>query len=463
MSYFLAIDLGASSGRHILGRYRVGSLHTEVIHSFKNEIIHASDDTMCWDIDHLFTEITAGIKKCATMGKIPETIAIDSFGVDFVLLDAENQRVGNAVSYRDGRTRGMEQIAFEKMEEAEMYRRTGIISHNFNTIYQLLALQKQNPHFLDRADRLLMIPEYFNFMLTGVKMSEYTNSSTTGLLNSETKDWDDAIINAMGLPRRIFGNICSPGSIVGEFSPDIAKQVGFSAKIVLCPSHDTASAVAATPFDAAKKDISLFLSSGTWSLLGAEINKPNVTEAARKLGFSNEGGYGGSTRFLKNIMGMWMLQSIKKELGDRHSFPELDEMAQAAKIESIVNCTDQRFFAPSSMMAEITGFCENSGQQVPVTPGEFARVIYKSLAACYHKAIGEIEGLFGKTVEYVHIIGGGSQSKFLNALTADVTGKEIVAGPIEATAMGNIAVQMIAAGVFQNLAEARYCIRGGGL
>jgi len=460
MRYFLAIDLGASSGRHILGWYHDGALRTEVVHSFKNEIIHI-DGTMCWDIDYLFSEIIAGLKKCDDIGKIPKTVAIDSFGVDFVLLDAQNTRVGHAVSYRDRRTQGMEEIAFDTIPEAQMYQRTGIISHNFNTIYQLLALQRQSVGLLDRADSLLMIPEYFNFMLTGKKMSEYTNCTTTGLLNSETKCWDDTIINAFGLPRRIFGGICKPGDIVGDFSPDIAAKVGYTAKVVLCASHDTASAVVATPFDAAKKNSSLFLSSGTWSLLGAEIDTTNTT--AQKLGFSNEGGYGSTIRFLKNIMGMWMLQCIKKELGDKYDYPELDAMAQAAKIESIVDCADGRFFAPGSMMSEIADACAASSQQVPQGPGEFARIIYKSLAACYHKSIVEIETLFGKTISHLHIIGGGSQSAFLNALTAESTGKEVVAGPVEATAIGNIAVQMITAGVFENLAEARGCIRRGGL
>ena len=460
MKYFLAIDLGASSGRHILGWHQDGSLHTEVVHNFKNEIIRIGD-TMCWDIDYLFTEIVMGIKKCAAIGKIPETVAIDSFGVDFVLLDAENNRVGHAVSYRDGRTQGMEQIAFETMPEAEMYRRTGIMSHNFNTIYQILALRMHNPDLLDCANSLLMIPEYFNFMLTGIKISEYTNSSTTGLINSETKDWDATIIDTFGFPRRIFGEIHNPGEPVGEFSAHIAAEVGFSAKVVLCASHDTASAVVATPFDAAKKDNSLFLSSGTWSLLGAEINAPNTTESASRMGFSNEGGYGGTTRFLQNIMGMWMIQSVKKELGDKHSFADLDAMARTAEIESIVDCNDGQFFSPVSMIAEITAFCANSGQQIPTTAGEFARVIYKSLAACYRKAINEIEHLLDKNISRVHIIGGGSQSKFLNALTAEAANKEIVAGPIEATAIGNIAVQMIAAGVFKDLEDARDCIRGG--
>ena len=462
MKYFLAIDLGASSGRHILGWMTDGILHTEVVHSFKNEII-TLDNTMCWDIDRLFTEIVTGLKKCAAIGKIPETVAIDSFGVDFVLLDAEGLRVGHAVSYRDGRTQGMEEIAFGIMPEADMYSRTGIISHNFNTIYQLMALQRQDPKILDRAQSLLMIPDYFNFLLTGIRMSEYTNASTTGMLNSKAKNWDDTIINSFELPRRIFVDVCQPGKTVGEFSSDIVATVGFTAKVVLCASHDTASAVVATPFDAAKRGSSLFLSSGTWSLIGAEIYAPNITEITRKLGLSNEGGYNSTTRLLKNIMGMWMLQSVKKELDDKFSFVELDAMAQTAKIESIVDCNDDRLFAPSSMMAEITNLCAATGQQVPQEPGEFARIIYKSLADCYRKAVYEIETLLSKNITHLHIIGGGSQSEFLNALTTAATGKEVIAGPVEATAIGNIAVQMIAAEVFNNPEEARECIRRSGL
>ena len=460
MKYFLAIDLGTSSGRHILGWLHDGVLHTEIVHSFKNEIINI-DGTMCWDVDYIFAEIVEGIKKCADIGKIPETIAIDSFGADFVLLDAENKRVGHAVSYRDSRTQGMEEIAFKTMSVADMYNRTGIISHNFNTIYQLLALQKQNPELLSRARSLLMIPDYFNFMLTGVKMSEYTNATTAGLLNSGTRDWDDTIISTFGLPQRIFGNVHNPGDIVGELSADIAEKAGFSAKVMLCASHDTASAVVATPFDAAKKDNSLFLSSGTWSLLGAEIVEAHIHEGARVRGFSNEGGYGGTACFSKNIMGMWMLQSVKKEFSDRYSFEKLDALAQTADIESIVDCSDSKYFAPSSMRVEILLSCLESGQKVPFEVGEFTRVIYKSLAACYNKTIAEMEDIFGRKFTHLHIIGSGSQSKFMNHLAAEATGKEVVAGPVEATAIGNIAVQMIAAGIFSNLDEARSCIRKG--
>jgi len=458
MNYYLAIDLGASSGRHVLGWMQDSALHTEVVHSFKNDIIEI-DDTMCWDIDKIFTQIIEGLKKCAAIGKIPETVAIDSFAVDFVLLDADNMRIGNAVSYRDSRTQGMEQIVFNKMPESEMYSRTGVISHNFNTIYQLLALQKQNPELLDRAHSLLMIPDYLNFLLTGVKMSEYTNSSTTGLLNCEKKNWDSEIIDTFGLPARVFGDICQPGDVVGEFSADIAKRVGFTAKVVLCASHDTASAVVATPFDAAKKSNSLFLSSGTWSLLGAEIDYIHTSEASRISGFSNEGGYDGTIRLLKNIMGMWMIQSVRKEYEDICSFAELDDMARAAKIESIVDCTSDRFFSPKSMRDAIAEACVASGQQIPQNAGEYARVIYKSLAVCYQQAIVEIETLFGKNIDRLHIIGGGSQAKFLNELTAKATGKDIIAGPVEATAIGNIAVQMITAGVFASLEEARTVIR----
>jgi len=459
-SYFLAIDLGASSGRHILGHVENGIIKTEIIHSFDNYTIE-KNSSICWDIDYLFSEIIAGLKKCAEIDIIPQSVAIDTWGVDFVLLDSNDKVLGDCIAYRDPRTKDMDEIAFKKISQDKLYRKTGIISNDFNTIYQLIALQSHNPELLKSAKTFLMLPEYLNFILTGVKMAEYTNATTTGLVDIDSKDCNWDIIEKLELPKDIFLSLSQPGTHVGEFSAEIQRVLGYSSKVTLCASHDTASAVAGTPFN--DSGGMLFLSSGTWSLIGIESSIPNVSQRAMSLGFSNEGGVNDTFRFLKNIMGLWMLQSVKKELeADLNigiTYMELDKLAIEADISSIVNCNHARFFAPQSMIAEIQGFCKESGQQVPKTSGELAKVVYHSLATCYGKAIKELEELSGKRFRHIHIIGGGSQSKYLNRLTAHITGKKVLAGPIEATAIGNILVQMLEHGVFSSIQEARACVR----
>jgi len=458
--YFLAIDLGASSGRHILGHIEEGLFKMEIIHNFSNRII-TKNGSVCWDVDYLFSEIITGLKKCAAIGKTPYSISIDTWGVDFALLDCNDKLLGDFVSYRDVRTKGMDDVAFTKILKDELYRKTGIISNEFNTIYQLMAVQKHNPEMLKEAKTLLMLPEYLNFLLTGVKKAEYTNATTTGLVDINSKDWRHDIIDALGMPKDIFLPLNQPGTFVGELSREIQEAVGYNAKVFLCASHDTASAVVATPF--VSPESKLFLSSGTWSLLGVESSVPNTTSKAMASGFSNEGGFNNTYRFLKNIMGLWMLQSVKRELdamsGKEISFSELDKLAMAADISSIVDCNDARFFAPGSMIEEIQGFCKDSGQQVPKSPGELAKVVYHSLAACYRDTITELEDLFQQEFNHIHIIGGGSQSNYLNSITAQAAGKTVLAGPIEATAIGNLVVQMIEQGIFSSLPEARTCIR----
>ncbi len=453
-TYYLAIDIGASSGRHILGSLENGKIKTEEIYRFSNGL-NKIDGHLCWDIENLKNEVINGIKKCSEIGKIPATIGIDTWGVDFALLDENDEIIGDVVGYRDSRTNGMEKYIGEFYSEEELYYISGIQKQKYNTIYQLMALKKQNPEQLEKAQAMLMIPEYLTFVLTGEKNAEYTECTTSQLVDPETKDWNYELIDKLGYPRRIFQKICKPGTVVGPLTADIAAKVGFNASVVLPATHDTGSAVVAVPVE---EDTALYISSGTWSLLGTEIKKANCSEGSRKANLTNEGGYDYRFRYLKNIMGLWMLQSVKKEWDNKYSFDAICQQAMAADIKSIVNCQDDMFLAPDSMIEAVKIACATSGQKVPETVGEIAAVIYNSLAVCYKNACEEIEALTGQKYDTIHIVGGGSKDEYLNSLTAKYTGKTVIAGPSEATAIGNLAVQMIANGDLADLKAARRCI-----
>ena len=453
-TYYLAIDIGASSGRHILGSLENGKIVTEEIYRFTNGL-NKIDGHLCWDIENLKNEVINGIKECSKIGKIPATIGIDTWGVDFALLDKNDELIGNVVGYRDSRTNGMDKAVGEFYSEEELYAVSGIKKQKYNTIYQLMALKKQNPEQLEKAETLLLVPEYLTFILTGTKNAEYTNCTTMQLVDPVTNDWNYTLIDKLGYPRKIFQKMCKPGTVAGPLKSDIAEKVGFNATVVLPATHDTGSAVVAVPVE---DDTALYISSGTWSLLGTEIMKANCSELSRQANLTNEGGYDYRFRYLKNIMGLWMLQSVKKEWDNKYSFDDICKSAMAADIKSIVNCQDDMFLAPDSMIEAVKTACAESGQQVPETVGEIAAVIYNSLALCYKNACEEIESLTGVKYDTIHIVGGGSKDEYLNSLTAKFTGKTVIAGPSEATAIGNLAVQMIANGDFADLKAARRCI-----
>ncbi len=451
MTYYLAIDLGASSGRHILGFLdEAGRLQTEEIYRFPNGYIHKNGSD-CWDYDSLFSHILEGMRRCTQAGKIPVSVGVDSWGVDFVLLDEAGKGIGDTVCYRDSRTENIDQVVYSRISEAELYRRTGIQKQRFNTIYQLMALKQAHPEQLVQAKAFLMVPEYFHYLLCGVAQNEYTNATTTGMVNAESGNWDEEILARCGYPTGIFGRLAMPGETLGELLPEIAARVGFSCKVVLPATHDTASAVVSVP----SGGDALYISSGTWSLMGIESPLPNCSPQAQSGNFTNEGGYEKRYRFLKNIMGMWMIQNVRHELGDAYSFDELCQLAEANPIGSIVDCEDARFLAPPSMTQEIQRYCEQTNQPVPQTPGELAWVIYNSLAKCYATAAQEIERLTGKEYDTIHIIGGGAKADYLNRLTARAAGKRVIAGPSEATAIGNILCQMLGSKEITSLAQAR--------
>ena len=455
MQYFLAVDIGASSGRHILSHLEDGKLVLEEIHRFENGF-EKKDGHLCWDIDHLFDEIVEGMKKCREIGKIPTSIGIDTWGVDFVLLDKDGNRLGDAVSYRDSRTKGMDDVIENIIPLDKLYARTGIQKQLYNTIYQLMSVKTQTPDLLEQADALLLVPEYLTYRLSGKKVSEYTNATTGQLINLETKDWDYELIDMCGYPRHLFQPLAKPGTTVGTLSPAIRDAVGYDTNVILPATHDTGSAVAAVPMTS---EYPLYISSGTWSLLGTESKTPLCSKQSMAANFTNEGGYEYRFRILKNIMGLWMMQSVRKEWDKKYSFQYMCDAAKETDIRSIVNCQDDRFLAPDSMIEAVKAACRESGQQVPETVGEIAAVIYNSLAACYRDAVKELEEMTGITYDAIHIVGGGSKDDYLNALTAKAVGKPVHAGPTEATALGNLIVQMITAGVFTDLTDARTCIR----
>ncbi len=452
--YFLAIDIGASSGRHILGSLEDGKIQLEEIYRFWNGM-DKKDGSLCWDVDRLFNEILAGMKKCKEIGKIPESVGIDTWGVDFVLLDGADNIVGQTIGYRDHRTDGMDAEVYKLIPEEELYSRTGIQKAIYNTIYQLMAVKCKHPDWLEKAESMLMIPDYFHFKLCGNKVQEYSEATTAQLVKPDTRDWDFELIDRLGFPARIFQKIYMPGSKVGSLTEEVKEIVGYDCQVVLPPTHDTASAVMAVP---SNKADTCYISSGTWSLMGVERDDADCSKKSMEANFTNEGGYGGKITYLANIMGLWMIQSVRNELAPDMGYGQLCEQASKETITTMVDCQDDSFLSPDSMVAAIKDYCAKSGQEVPETLPEIASVVYNSLARCYGEKMAEIERLTGVTYDCINIIGGGSNAAYLNELTAKYTGKKVLAGPGEATAIGNILAQMIEAKVFDSLSQARECV-----
>lgn len=453
-NYYLAVDIGASSGRHMLGRVENGKIRMEEIYRFDNGMVK-KDGHLCWDLEKLFREILKGMAECKKIGKIPSCMGIDTWAVDYVLLDRDGNVAGNTYGYRDSRTQGMDDVVYRTVTPEELYAGTGIQKQMFNTIYQLTALKEQEPQVMERAEKMLLIPDYFAYRLTGTAKTEYTNATTTQLVNPATKDWDYGLIGKLGIKASIFGEITMAGTEVGRLKEEIAEQVGYDLQVIQTATHDTASAVVAVP---AKGD-ALYISSGTWSLMGVEQDEANCSEESRKANLTNEGGYGYRYRFLKNIMGLWMIQSVRHEYGDAYSFAQLCEMAaECGSFPSRVDVNDGRFLAPESMREAVCAVCRESGQEEPKTPGEMAAVIYQSLAESYGETVKEIEDITGKHYDSIHIVGGGANADYLNRLTAERTGRTVHSGPTEATAIGNLTVQMLKNGEYGSLEEARKAI-----
>ena len=456
---YLAADFGGGSGRVIAGWLEDGKLTMEEIHRFGNRQVRLGDHVY-WDFPALFEDMKAGLKKAASKGYEVESIGVDTWGVDFGLIDRDGQLLGNPVCYRDARTAGMTEKLFETLNPTEHYATTGIQVMEINTLAQLLSIKGTAQ--LEAAEHLLFMPDLFSYFLTGKATNEYCIASTSELLDAKRREWSWETIEALGLPKRIFGDIVMPGTVRGELRKDIAEETGLKdVKVIAVGSHDTASAVAAVPAIEGDGPVA-FLSSGTWSLLGIELPEPILTEEARQAEFTNEGGVGGRIRFLQNITGLWILQRLMaewKERGEEQTFGELLPAAEQASISSIIPVADAAFTNPPSMEKAISDYCKQSNQPVPQTKGEFVRCLFQSLAKKYKDAIEGVNGLLPESLKRLHIIGGGSQNGLLNQFTADALGIPVWAGPVEATAMGNILVQAMAAGEVADLAELREVVR----
>lgn len=466
----LAVDIGASSGRCIVGYLDGGRLVTREVYRFDSTQVRVENHD-CWDLSRLVGEITAGLKAAKTEGFEPETIGIDTWGVDFVLVDESGADACLSVAYRDARTDGAEHLVEDIVPRGELYRRTGIQHQKFNTIYQLAALRKEHPDALNRAARMLMIPEYLAYKLTGVMKSEYTNASTTGLLDAGARGWDFEIIDRLGYPRRIFGHLEQPGTTVGALKPEVAAEVGYDSTVVLVGSHDTASAYLAAPIERGDEAI---ISSGTWSLLGMELAQPMIDDRARERNFTNEGGVGGKIRFLKNIMGLWIIQNIRRELnGDayvegrgkpaksakRWSYAELESAARQSSYAHTFDADADELLAPEDMCEAVWALLKSSGAEQPRSVGDLMRSVYLSLAKCYAAAIDGLGEMTGSRPSAINIVGGGSRDRLLNELTAKECGLVVRAGPSEATAIGNLLAQLIASGECKDAADAREIVK----
>ena len=447
-SYSLAIDIGASSGRHIISWIDNGRIIVEEVYRFPNGVIK-KDGRLCWNMEELFANVVKGIKKCAEIGKIPTSVSVDTWGVDFVLLDADNKIVGDTVAYRDSRTESVIDEVNKIVSKEELYSRTGIQDLTFNTVYQLMAVKMQEPEVLAAAEHMIMIPDYIAYLLSGVMAEEYTEASTSALLDAKKHDWDFELIEKLGLPQKIFLPITEPGTVIGRFSEQIEKYCGFSADVILPCAHDTGSAVLSVP--SVSKNAA-YISSGTWSLMGTENTEPMLDEESRVAGLTNEGGYGKTYRYLKNIMGLWMLQNLKKQSG--LTFDEIMNLAKRnLDTPYRVNVNDGIFLAPENMADAVRTYCKEN-LSLPV----ICAVIYLPLAEEYNRTVQQLENLCDVKFDCIHIIGGGSKDELLNSLTAKICKKKVVAGPTEATAIGNILSQMISKGELSGVKEARECV-----
>ena len=425
LKYYLAIDIGATSGRHIVGWQEGGEIKTEEVYRFPNGVIK-EDGHLIWDIECLYNSVLAGIRVAFSKYPKIESLSIDTWGVDYVLLSGDREMLP-VYAYRDGRTEAMIPEVHEKVPFEKLYSRVGCQFQPFNTIYQLYDDKKRRR--LDAATDMLMIPEYLMWKLSGVKAREYTNATTTGMVNGE---FDKEIIEALGYPEHLFPALSLPGTVLGELLPEVKAKVNGNCKVVLCATHDTGSAVEGIPMEGNHP----YISSGTWSLLGVKTPRPITSETSREANYSNEGGVG-YNRYQKNIMGMWIVNELRRELCPNTPFSEIVKLAEESRCETIIDANSPALLAPESMRAAFDSL--GAGLH---SVGDYFRCAYMSLAESYRAAILELEGNTGEEYERLYIVGGGAKNEFLNRLTEEATGKKVIALPIEATALGNLKIQM---------------------
>ncbi len=463
---YLAVDLGASSGRVVAGEFTGQRLKLEEVSRFENGGVLAGD-RLYWDLLNQWGHIKEGLRgACAKYGDRIVSVGVDTWGVDFGLLNGQDELLGNPVHYRDRRTEGILEEAFGVVSREEIFTQTGLQFMQFNTLFQLFAMQRQASPMLDAAESLLMMPDLFHWLLSGEKSNEYTDATTTQFFDPRQNNWAYPLLERFGLPGRLLGRVSPPGTQLGPLQSSVANEIGAAGiQVVLPGTHDTASAVMAVPAKSTpgKRPDWCYISSGTWSLMGVEVPGPVVTDKCRELNFTNEGGVGGTIRLLKNIAGLWLIQQCRavwQRGGRQYDWSQLTQAAQAAKpLVSLVNPDDVRFVAPDNMPESLRGFCEETGQSVPESDGAVVRCALESLAMRYRMVVGWLEQLIEGPLETIHIVGGGTQNELLCQMTADACNRRVVTGPIEATAIGNVMMQAVASGDVGSIAEAREVIR----
>lgn len=455
MSTYIAVDFGAGSGRVIAGTVRKGKVRTKEIYRFPNKPV-TSDGHLCWDLPTLISEMKHGITEAGRRYDDISGIGIDTWGVDFGLLGEHGEIIGNTVCYRDSRTQGMSGKIFEKIDRGAHYSVTGTQVMEINTLMQLYSMVLSGDKSLSDARRLLFMPDLFGYYLTGVAANEYTIASTSEMIDASSKSWSFALAGELGIPSRILGEIREPGTVLGRLKKELAEEMGIpQVDVISVASHDTACAVAAIPAEDAHP---LFLSSGTWSLIGSVCDSPILSEEARASEFTNEGGFGGTICFLRNITGLWILQRLTAEWesrGEHYTPQELTELAAVSVTETVIEVDSPMFTNPPSMLRAINDYCTERHLAAPVSVGEYAYCVINSLATAYRTAFSQLRRITGNTSGSLHIIGGGSQNTLLNQLTADATGLTVIAGPVEATALGNILIQAFALGEISSMEELR--------
>ena len=453
----LAIDLGASSGRGIVGSFDGNKITLEENHRFTNDPVMTAGQ-FTWDVLRIYHEIKNSIRKCALSDdRDIATIGIDTWGVDFGFLDKLGHLIGSPVHYRDARNDGMPEYAFGLIGKDYIYNRTGIQFCDFNSIFQLLAVKRDTPEILDAAQDMLFMPDLLNYFLTGVKQTEYTIASTSQLLDAYKRDWDWELIDKLGFPRRLFSNVVMPGTPVGTLLPEVIGDVGdIKAKVVSVAAHDTGSAVVAVP---AKNEKFIWISSGTWSIMGTENKEPVISEQSYKYNFTNEGGVNGTIRFSKNITGLWIEQEARRQWireGEELSFSDLTKLMLVEKpFASFIDPDDPRYSAPGDMPRRIVEYCRETNQHVPENKGQIVRCILESIAMKYRATVDMLDDMCGEKLPAINIVGGGTQEKTLSQFTANACGRTVYTGPVEATAIGNIVAQAIAAGEIGDIRQAR--------
>jgi len=462
--HFLAFDLGAESGRALLGILEDGKLRLEEMHRFANPN-GRMNGRLQWSLLGQWEHLKEGLRKAVAAGfdgknKKIDGIGVDTWGVDFGLLNKDGALLGNPIHYRDSWTDTAMAEVFTKVPREKVFEQTGTQLMQFNTLFQLHAMNKAYPNLLKSAEKLLFVPDLFHYLFTGVAKAEFSIASTSQMYNMQTNEWAIGLLDSLGLPSNILPPVVPSGTIIGNLKPEVMAETGSGEVPVIAPAgHDTGSAVAAVP---ATGNSWCYISSGTWSLMGVELDKPIISAKSLQYNYTNEGGVGGSIRFLKNIMGMWLVQECRRfwiKEGHDHSYAELTSMAERAVSTALIDPDHQPFLSPGNMVPKIDEFCKKTGQRVPTTRGEYVRTCVESLALTYRRTLEGLEDILGRKLDTIHIVGGGTQNELLNQMTADACGRTVVAGPVEATAIGNILVQAMAVGAVKSIDEARKVVR----